>query len=77
MTTFLALALYVLAIVFLCGLVGLNRREEESLPSLDVSDPIADRLVQEALRRPARAQAEAEAAEDLVPAGAWREKGAA
>ncbi len=77
MTTFLALALYALAIVFLCGLVGLNRREEESLPPLDVSDPVADRLVQEALRRPARAEAEATAPEDLSQAGAWREKGAA
>ena len=55
MTTFLALALYVLAILFLCGLVGMNRREEESLPPLDVSDPTTDRLVAEALRRPARA----------------------
>lgn len=75
MTTILAVALYVLVIAFLCGLVGMNRREEESLPPLEVSDPTTDRLVAEALRRPARA--ESASADDLVPAEAWREKGAA
>ena len=75
MTTPIALALYVLAVAFLCGLVGMNRREEESLPKLDVSDPSLDRLVAEALRRPARpAPAAADAA---LPAEGWREKGAA
>lgn len=75
MTTLLALALYVLAIAFLCGLVGMNRREEESLPPLDVSDPAMDRLVAEALRRPARR--DPSMTDDALPVEGWREKGAA